>query len=49
MSLETKEDWQEEIRALFHYLEVERGLTPDEGQALIRLLYRGSERPVSQS
>ena len=49
MALLTKVDWQAEVDALFHYLQVERGLTFEEATALIRLLYMGDKQTISQS
>ncbi len=48
MSLTTKADWQAEVDALFHYLQVERRLTFEEATALIRLLAMGDKQPISQ-
>jgi len=49
MRLLTKADWQIEVDALFHYLQVERGLTFEEAMAMIRLLAMGDKQPISQS
>lgn len=45
----TKEDWQAEIKALFHYLEFERKLTYKEAIALIRLLDQEVEQSISRN
>ena len=46
MTLETQRDWEVEVEALFHYLEVVRRLTPPEAQALIRLLHMSTEPAI---